>query len=47
MLIFPALLLPMSGELDVSFAVEVNFSYLIYLLYGFIAAPWGFLSDHW
>ncbi len=47
MLIFPALLLPMSRDLDITIAVAVDLSFVMYLLYGLMAAPWGFMSDRW
>lgn len=47
MLIFPALLLPMSRDLDITLAVAVDLSFVMYLLYGLMAAPWGFMSDRW
>lgn len=47
MLIFPALLLPISRELGLPLSETVEISFIMYLLYGLMAAPWGFLSDRW
>ncbi|MEE9306255.1 MAG: MFS transporter [Spirochaetia bacterium] len=45
MLIFPALVMPVSRALGLSLARVVNMSFWSYLLYGALATPWGLLSD--
>ena len=44
-LIFPALLIPMISTLKISGSSVVKISFLMYLLYGALAIPWGYLSD--
>lgn len=45
MLVFPVLLLPITRSLDMPLEVILPKSFLMYLLYGLLAIPWGFLSD--
>jgi MFS family permease len=45
MLVFPALVMPVSRDLGLSVARVVSMSFWSYLLYGFLAAPWGALTD--
>jgi MFS family permease len=45
-LVFPALVMPMSRDLQLPIAVVVNISFWMYLLYGILALGWGWISDH-
>ncbi|MCD6396115.1 MAG: MFS transporter [Spirochaetaceae bacterium] len=45
MLIFPVLVLPLSRSLGLSLDKVLGLSFLMYLLYGLAAIPWGFISD--
>lgn len=47
MLVFPALLLPISRDYGLPLSRTVDISFSMYLLYGLMAAPWGILSDRW
>jgi MFS family permease len=47
MLVFPALLLPISRDYGLPLSRAVDISFSMYLLYGLMAAPWGILSDRW
>ena len=44
-LIFPVLVLPLSRDLGLSLDKVLGLSFLMYLLYGLAAIPWGFISD--
>jgi len=46
MLVFPVLLLPITRSLNMPLEQILPKSFLMYLLYGLLAIPWGFLSDH-
>ncbi len=46
-LVFPALVMPMSRDLGLSLATVLNISFWMYLLYGLLALAWGWISDHW
>jgi len=45
MLVFPAILLPLSGRLDMSLADTLDLGFWMYLLFGITALPWGMLAD--
>ena len=45
MLVFPAVLLPLSAELDMDMAQVLALSFWMYLLFGLTALPWGMLAD--
>lgn len=47
MLVFPVLLLPITRALGMPMEEVLPKSFLMYLLYGILAMPWGFLSDHY
>ena len=47
MLVFPVLLLPITRALDMPLEQILPKSFLMYLLYGLLAIPWGFLSDRY
>ena len=46
-LVFPALVMPMSRDLGLPVATVLNISFWMYLLYGLLALAWGWFSDHW
>ncbi len=46
MLVFPALVMPMSRDLGLPIATVLNISFWMYLLYGLLALGWGWISDH-
>lgn len=46
MLVFPALVMPMSRDLGLPIATVLNISFWMYLLYGVLALGWGWISDH-
>ena len=45
-LVFPALVMPMSRDLGLPIATVLNISFWMYLLYGLLALGWGWISDH-
>jgi MFS family permease len=45
-LVFPALVMPMSRDLGLPIAAVLNISFWMYLLYGLLALGWGWISDH-
>jgi MFS family permease len=45
MLLFPALVLPLTRHFGMDLALIVPLSFLMYLLYGVSALPWGMLTD--
>ena len=45
MLTFPAVLLPLSTQLNISLAETVGLSFWMYLLFGLTALPWGLAAD--
>jgi len=47
MLIFPAILLPLSAKLNLPMAETLGLSFLMYLLFGITALPWGLLADRY
>lgn len=44
-LIFPALVMPISRDLSLSIDVVIATAFPMYLLYGILAIPWGYMSD--
>ncbi len=46
-LIFPALVMPISRDLSLSVDVVIATAFPMYLLYGVLAIPWGYLSDRY
>jgi MFS family permease len=44
-LIFPALVMPMSRDLNLPIGRIISIGFPMYLLYGILAIPWGYLSD--
>jgi len=47
MLVFPALLLPLAGRLNMSLGNVLGISFWMYLLFGITALPWGIAADRW
>ena len=45
MLVFPAILLPLSGLLQMSMADTLNLAFFMYLLMGLSAPLWGYMAD--
>ncbi|XOF35458.1 MAG: MFS transporter [Candidatus Electrothrix sp. YB6] len=45
MLVFPALALPLSKHFGLGLAATVELGFLMYLLFGITALPWGMLAD--
>ncbi|MEN8141251.1 MAG: MFS transporter, partial [Thermodesulfobacteriota bacterium] len=45
MLVFPALLLPLTRRLDMAMGDVLALGFLMYLLFGLSALPWGLLAD--
>jgi len=47
LLVFPALVLPLTGALKMDMAQVIQLSFLQYLLFGVSALPWGIVADRW
>ncbi len=47
MLVFPALVLPLAGQLKMGMANVLDLSFWMYLLFGVTALPWGIIADRW
>lgn len=47
MLVFPAVVLPLTGSLHMGMAKVVGLSFWMYLLFGLTALPWGMAADRW
>lgn len=47
MMVFPAVLLPMAAQLDMSMTNVLEISFWMYLLFGLTALPWGLAADRW
>ena len=45
MLVFPAILLPLSARLGLDMATTLDLAFWMYLLFGLTALPWGILAD--
>ncbi len=45
MLVFPAILLPLAGQLNMDMADVLGLSFGMYLLFGITALPWGIAAD--
>lgn len=45
MLVFPAILLPLSGHLGLPVEQVLGLSFIMYLLFGITALPWGLIAD--
>jgi MFS family permease len=46
MLVFPAVVLPLSSQLNLPLAEVLALSFWMYLLFGVTALPWGLAADH-
>jgi MFS family permease len=46
-LVFPALVLPLAGSLNLEMAQVLGLSFWMYLLFGLSALPWGLAGDRW
>jgi sugar phosphate permease len=44
-LVFPALVMPISRDFSMEPADVIRISFPMYLCYGLLAIPWGYLSD--
>jgi MFS transporter, FSR family, fosmidomycin resistance protein len=47
MLVFPALVLPLAGQLKMDMAFVLDLSFWMYCLFGVTALPWGMIADRW
>jgi len=47
MLVFPAILIPLSSSLNMKVADVLGLSFWMYLLFGITAFPWGLAADRW
>jgi MFS family permease len=47
MLVFPALLLPLTGLLNMEMTSVLGLSFWMYLFFGITALPWGIAADRW
>jgi MFS family permease len=47
MLVFPAVVLPLAGRLNMDMAHVLGISFWMYLLFGLTALPWGIAADRW
>lgn len=47
MLVFPAVVLPLAGSLNMPMAKVVGLSFWMYLFFGLSALPWGMVGDKW
>ncbi len=47
MLVFPALLLPLTAQLGLKMSEVLQISFWMYLLFGISALPWGIAADRW
>ncbi|MBW1753058.1 MAG: MFS transporter [Deltaproteobacteria bacterium] len=45
MLVFPALVLPLAGQLKMDMAYVLDLSFWMYCLFGVTALPWGMIAD--
>ena len=47
MLIFPALIIPLQNQLNLTLSEVLQLSFWMYLLFGITAFPWGIMADKW
>ncbi len=47
MLVFPAIVLPLTKRLNMEMAGVLSISFWMYLLFGCTALPWGMIADRW
>ena len=47
MLVFPAIVVPLTGRLGMDMAAVLSLSFWMYLLFGCTALAWGIIADRW
>ncbi len=47
MLVFPALVIPLTARMNLTMAQVLGLSFWMYLLFGLTALPWGLAADRW
>jgi len=47
MLVFPAMVLPLTRQLNLELTEVLSLSFVMYLLFGLTALPWGLAADRW
>lgn len=47
MLVFPAVVLPLTGAMGMDMGAVLKLSFWMYLLFGITALPWGLMADRW
>ena len=47
MLVFPAVVIPLTGALGMDMGAVLRLSFWMYLLFGVTALPWGLAADRW
>ncbi len=47
MLVFPAVVLPLTARMNLTMAEVLGVSFWMYLLFGLTALPWGLAADRW
>lgn len=47
MLVFPAVVIPLTATLDMKMSEVLGISFWMYLLFGLTALPWGISADRW
>ncbi len=47
MLVFPAMVNPLTARMNLTMAEVLGVSFWMYLLFGLTALPWGLAADRW
>ena len=47
MLVFPAVVIPLTAQMNLTMADVLGLSFWMYLLFGLTALPWGLAADRW
>ena len=47
MLVFPALVMPLTAQMHIGIARVLELSFWMYLFFGLTALPWGMVADRW
>ncbi len=47
MLVFPALVMPLTAQMHIGIARVLELSFWMYLFFGLTALPWGLVADRW
>jgi MFS family permease len=47
MLVFPAVVIPLTASMNLTMAEVLGISFWMYLLFGLTALPWGLAADRW